>query len=116
MDMVQLNAAVYTPQRQLSAMEPWANGVNAALQDHAGHIDHRATASEAQRVHLVKSKEEHDQLKADLVKVVNDVATNDVGMQCAFEGAFADLSGMVKDLKVHCGDAVDKSDSRSSVS
>ena len=65
-------------------------------------------ASEAQRVHLVRSKEEHHQLKANLVKDVNDVATNDVGMKSALEGAIAELSGMVKDLKVHCDDAVVK--------
>ena len=60
MNVDQLNAAVYTLQRQVAAMEPWANSVNAALGDHAGHIDHRATVVEAQRVDMVKAKEEHD--------------------------------------------------------
>ena len=66
------------------------------------------TVSEPQRVHLVKSKEEHDQIKADLVKVDNDFATNDVGMKSALEGAFAELSGTVKDLRVHRADAAVK--------
>ena len=54
MNVDQLNAVVYTLQRQMAAMDPWANGVNAALGDHAGHINHRATVVEAQRVHMVK--------------------------------------------------------------
>ena len=101
-------------------MELWANGVNAALQDHAGHIDHRASASKAQRVHMIKSNEqaaefkaeleksraERDQLKANLTKVVSDVASNDIGMKTKLEAAFAELSGMVEELEGRCKSTV----------
>ena len=80
MDMAQLNAAVYNLQRQVTAMEPSANGVNAALQDHAGHIDHRSLASEIQLKAMVTSKQEHEQLNSDLVQVVNGFGSNDTGM------------------------------------
>ena len=73
MNVDQLNAAVCTLQRQMAAMEPWANGVSAALGEDAGHIDHRATVVGVQRVHMAKSLGEHNQLKADLITVVSDV-------------------------------------------
>ena len=69
MNVDQLNAAVYTLQRQMAAMEPWDNGVNAALGDHAGHLDYCATVVEAQRVHMVKAEEDHNQRRADVSKV-----------------------------------------------
>ena len=87
-------------------MEPWANGLRAALGDHAGHSDHRATVVEAQRVRMVKAQEEHNQFKADVIKVVSDVANNDVGMKAKLDQAFDEVSGMAKAFETHCNSSV----------
>ena len=80
--------------------------MNAALGDHAGHIDYRATVVEAQRVHMVKAQEEHNHFMADVIKVVSDVANKDVGMKAKLDKVFSDLSGMVKALESHCNNSV----------
>ena len=113
MDVTQLNAVVYVLQRQMGSLEPWANSVNAALQDHARHIDHRGATADAQRKHLVQIQESidkgrisHDALKEDLTKVVIDLTVNDDALKAKLETAFAELPGMVKELQSHCDNSV----------
>ena len=52
MDTPGLNRAIYDLQRKLTFIETWASSVNAALQDHAGLIDHCGTTVDGQRAHL----------------------------------------------------------------
>ena len=52
---------------------------------------HLARVQEA----INKSRLEHEQLKSDLAKVVNDVATKDGRVKAKLEEPFAELSGMV---------------------
>ena len=68
-----LNRAVYDLQRKFVSMKTRANTVNAVLQDHAGHIDHRGSTLDGQRKHFATLQEELGKSKQKTSTLTEDL-------------------------------------------
>ena len=76
LDGAAASRAIYELQRKFTAIENWANGVNAISADHASHIDSLRDKVEGHRIqnHLAfeKVKEANASSEADLRRVYEE--------------------------------------------